>query len=403
MEDSQPPQQRQGTNYSAVSSASSSSSSRKTARVFQPTVLFHTSRINRQHEPENGHCGGGDETIIQQPQSTTDMIWSKPSYMVSLRNCMNLPWLQLPATANSALCFSASTACVPSVPMSTSDGLCPLGCPTAMCPDQKHLAADTSRQLPGIEPSSSSSSSSLSPSPSEKACTDKQQQQQLQMDSSYQVLNLLTLMKSSSASRCDGQYLGAELSLGQPGEEHERQAGSIKQDNVLLNRGHDMDGTRALSVSLGHEKRGKSMKQGRKKLSCPFCSVSCSNHGQLRGHLRCHTGEKPFMCNHDGCTRQFARNEELTRHKRIHTGVRPFVCTLCKKTFGRKDHLQKHAKTHLEPGQKKTFVCQICHQGYSRSDALARHCATAHSEQNIHYNNNDDGGLQISAKRESLD
>jgi len=118
----------------------------------------------------------------------------------------------------------------------------------------------------------------------------------------------------------------------------------------------------------------------RKRYQCPFCTVACSNIGQLRGHLRCHTGERPFACSVDGCSRKFARNEELTRHKRIHSGVRPFMCDTCQKTFGRKDHLRKHSKTHLTPNEKKSYLCPVCNQGYSRSDALRRHKATAHAQ-----------------------
>ena len=122
-------------------------------------------------------------------------------------------------------------------------------------------------------------------------------------------------------------------------------------------------------------------KARKKKYPCPLCDIRCSNNGQLQGHLRIHTGEKPFQCTFDGCERRFARNEELTRHKRIHTGVRPHKCEICNKAFGRKDHLSKHQKTHLQNSEKKVFTCVVlgCGQKYSRSDALTRHQWTAHS------------------------
>lgn len=83
-----------------------------------------------------------------------------------------------------------------------------------------------------------------------------------------------------------------------------------------------------------------------KKYKCPYCWVALSNSGQFKGHLRTHTGERPFHCDQPDCGKQFTRNEELTRHKRIHSGLKPFLCDLCQKGFGRRDHLKKHLKTH---------------------------------------------------------
>ncbi|RZF32133.1 hypothetical protein LSTR_LSTR003996 [Laodelphax striatellus] len=103
----------------------------------------------------------------------------------------------------------------------------------------------------------------------------------------------------------------------------------------------------ALAAEIYPQQAAAKGKQRPKKFRCPHCQVGFSNNGQLKGHVRIHTGERPFKCEAEGCGKKFTRNEELTRHKRIHTGQRPFSCQTCGKRFGRKDHLKKHIRTHM--------------------------------------------------------
>ena len=245
-------------------------------------------------------------------------VWQR----LPIHDYILFPWSQIPR---------ASQLNISDLVGLNSKGWCPLGCSIASCLDQKQL------QMVTNSAQRSSSFDIESENRVDRGYADYQ-----------------------STTKCDQDIL----------IEH-----SKNNVSVIGKSSSKEDLANANQVYMREAKQSTR----RKKYQCPFCTVTCGNMGQLRGHLRCHTGERPFVCNVSGCSRKFARNEELTRHKRIHSGVRPFLCTICSKTFGRKDHLLKHSKTHLTADERKSHMCPVCCQGYSRSDALKRHKATAHA------------------------
>jgi uncharacterized Zn-finger protein len=56
--------------------------------------------------------------------------------------------------------------------------------------------------------------------------------------------------------------------------------------------------------------------------------------------------ERRYKCGAPNCTRVFKRKEHLQRHFRSHTGEKPFQCTVCNKYFSRSDNLAAHMKHH---------------------------------------------------------
>ncbi|KAM6502031.1 hypothetical protein JOM56_002008 [Amanita muscaria] len=82
--------------------------------------------------------------------------------------------------------------------------------------------------------------------------------------------------------------------------------------------------------------------------SCPVpgCGSTFTRRFNLRGHLRSHTEERPYVCNWPGCKKGFARQHDCKRHQALHTAKsQANVCQGCKKTFSRLDALNRHLRS----------------------------------------------------------
>lgn len=62
----------------------------------------------------------------------------------------------------------------------------------------------------------------------------------------------------------------------------------------------------------------KDINSGHKKHICPVCKKRFTRPSSLTTHIYSHTGEKPFICEVDGCGRHFSVISNLRRHKKIH-------------------------------------------------------------------------------------
>lgn len=151
------------------------------------------------------------------------------------------------------------------------------------------------------------------------------------------------LMNSTSEQAQKSEIINTKSSIN-----NKNQINDIKLINLRINNQELNDDQHEGKVFKEHKRKIRP-----KNFQCLVCQVAFSNNGQLRNHLRIHTGERPFKCNYLNCNKAFTRNEELTRHRIIHTGIRPHSCPNCSKSFGRKDHLKKHLRTHEKKKLRK--------------------------------------------------
>ncbi|KDQ27708.1 hypothetical protein PLEOSDRAFT_1056240, partial [Pleurotus ostreatus PC15] len=97
----------------------------------------------------------------------------------------------------------------------------------------------------------------------------------------------------------------------------------------------------------------------------PGCGSTFTRRFNLRGHLRSHTEERPYVCEWPGCKKGFARQHDCKRHQALHSAKsQNNLCRGCKKTFSRLDALNRHLRS--EGGAE----CRQYHQRTAPSTSI---------------------------------
>ncbi|KAI9251390.1 hypothetical protein BDA99DRAFT_521730 [Phascolomyces articulosus] len=101
---------------------------------------------------------------------------------------------------------------------------------------------------------------------------------------------------------------------------------------------------------------------------CPRSKKPFTKRHKMHNHMRTHTGERPFQCTVQGCSKRFSRPDSLSTHIKTHSNIRPYHCSVpgCGKAYFHSRSLRKHTRSHEEQQQQQRMNHHHGHQQSSR-------------------------------------
>ena len=109
-----------------------------------------------------------------------------------------------------------------------------------------------------------------------------------------------------------------------------------------------------------------------KSFTCNLCGKGFKQQSSLDYHMATHSNEKPYQCTH--CLKYFKRKFSLDVHVRAHTGESPYQCKHCDEVFTSSRRRQQHTiNKHPDTVTKKEYKCTYCSRSFKTSSSLSSH------------------------------